>query len=156
MSLTGLAIMIFSVSGVADAQDQASVPVTMWAIQATTEGRAQKKIDPGLKAIKETIVTLPYDTFGLLRTEKRKLASKKNHLFKVNELYTLTVVPLARTEDGRIQLDLRVDMLSEKKGDKPVKALASRVKVKPDEKIKLGAFKLKKGKLVIVLTAGNK
>lgn len=95
-------------SAVAAAQGT-KVSVSMAAVRASTEGREEKKVDPALSEVRESLVVLPYDTFSRLTAARADIAYGAKKEFPIDRRYTLVVHPIARDAAGRVRVQVRVD-----------------------------------------------
>ena len=147
-----VAVFITSVTLLAAAPNDAVV-VSFWAVQATHEGQNPKHFDPGLEAIQGAVADLPFDTYRKVQAAEKKLAFGSENRLALDARYTLVLKPIAKEPDGRIRMDIRVEMAPQNPQDKPVTALSTRMALSPGKQTKLGGFKLDRGELVIVLSA---
>lgn len=154
VSATGIAIALLAASGAGGQADE-KVFLSVWAVQATNEERESRHFDPGLETIRDAVADLPFDTYRRVRADRKEAACGAEIRFPLDARYTLFVKPVSREDDGRIRLDIRVEIAPRKEGDKPVNALSTRMIAAPGKKTRLGGFKLDKGELLIVLAAGN-
>lgn len=147
-ALLGLLMVLPAVFAAAD---QSSI--SMWAIQATSEGREKKEVDPELSAVERILLGLPFDTFEKLEVkEEVKLPFGQETRIRITDTYTLVLKPVNREFDGRVRMELRVE-LKEPDAKESVNALAAKALMQPGEKIKLQGFKLPSGAdLVLVLS----
>jgi len=151
VKLLGLGIALLTLTGAAEESRPRPVIFSMWAVQATREGRAEKHFDRGIEAVRAAVADLGYDTYRKVKTVRQSAAFKKDTRIRIDAHYTLVMTPLENEGEGRVQIDLRVEMDPKRMGGKPVKALATRLVMNRGKMVKLGGLKLKKGELVVVL-----
>jgi hypothetical protein len=125
----------------------------MVAVQATSEGRAQKQFDPGLEGIRNAVAELKCDTFKQVASETRNAPYKQETKIGVTPKCSLYVTPIAKQPDGRIKVDVRIEATEEKTG-KSRNALRSTNVVVPGEKFK---YRMKMGdaELVVIVTVSE-
>lgn len=134
---------------VAAAED--SVRVSVWAVRAAREGRQEKAFSEGLDAVKNILTRLPYDTFTEVKSyDSKAISLGKESALPLDTAYTLALTPVSREEDGRIKMQLKVQMAPKSKDQKPVEALSATLLVKPQDKIKLQGLHGEKGDLIII------
>lgn len=154
VSMSGIVIVLFALSGAGTAPEDAIV-LSVWAAQATTEGRETKHFDPELEPIRNDVNDLRFDTYHQVRVDRREAPYGAETRFPLDARYTLCVTPVSKEQDGRIRLDVRVEMASRKEGDKPINALSTRIMAAPDKKTRFIGFKLEQGELVFLLAVGS-
>jgi hypothetical protein len=135
------------------ARAEERVTLSLWAAQATQEGKAPREFDPGLEPITNAVADLPYDTYHKILAEKRSIVFKKETPIQVEARYTICITPVSKESDGRMRMDIRVELAPKTAGGTPVVALSTRLMVSPGKLVKLGGFALEKGELIIVLSA---
>ena len=155
MSLSGLSVILAILAGAESVPAERPVPFSMWAVAATQEDRKEKYFDEALEPMSAAVADLPFDTYHKVRTVRQDLGIGVETRIPLNEIYTLFIKPISRSEDGRIRLGVRVEMPPKKKGGDPVKALATEVLLRPGEMAKFGGFRLEEGRLVIVVAVGR-
>ncbi len=136
-----------------NAHAEERVTLSLWAAQATQEGKTPKEFDPGLEPISNAVADLAFDTYHKLLAEKRAIAYKKETPVPVESRYTLFVTPLSKESDGRLRMDIRVELAPKTAGGTPVTVLSTRLMASPGKLVKLGGFALEKGELIIVFSA---
>jgi len=154
-SFLSLFMLLAAVAAPLAAQER--VALTVWAVQATQEGREAKHFDAGLAEIQKILAPLPYDTFSEVKVHQNKqLPFQAETKLALDDRYTLIVHPTGREEDGRVRMAIRVEMPPRKQGEAPVAAISVTLLLKPGEKIKLQGLRADSGgELVVVLgTAG--
>ncbi|GEM_PF-1127206 len=147
----GLLCVALSVALHANAEDR--VTLSLWAAQATQEGKTPKEFDPGLEPITNAVADLPFDTYKKILATKQSIVLKKETKIPVESRYSLCITPMSKESDGRMRMDIRVEITPKTPGDKPVVALSTRLMLSPGKLVKLGGFPLEKGELIIVLSA---
>lgn len=152
--MSGIVIVLLALSGAGAAPEDAIV-LSVWAAQATTEGRETKYFDPELEPIRNDVNDLRFDTYHQVRVDRREAPCGMETRFPLDARYTLCVTPVSKEHDGRIRLDVRVEMAPRKEGDKPINALSTRMMAAPDKKTRFIGFKLEQGELVILLAVGS-
>lgn len=128
------------------------ISVTMVAVQAMTEGHRDKQFGLGLEEVKSSLLETEHDTFRLICSGTQPAPYKVEKPFEINPKYTIFVKPEEKQPDGRIRLDVRVEMRP--RGDKaagPVNAVKATYQVTPGRRLLLRGLKLEKGELLIVL-----
>lgn len=131
------------------------IKISVWAAQASQENRPEKFFDAGLEAIRPAVSDLPFDTFKKVMVSNASAVFAQEARFTLDDKYTLYVTPLSRETDGRIRLDIRVEMQPKEPGGKPIKALATRMIIAEKEKVKFRGLKRDAGELIVVLAAGT-
>ncbi|MBI2435977.1 MAG: hypothetical protein HYV26_24235 [Candidatus Hydrogenedentes bacterium] len=133
-----------------------SVSFSMWAVQATQEGKTEKSYAAGLEEVKSVLAPLPFDTFEKISIQKGVPAAYEDDTrLKIDSTYALVLHPQAKEDDGRIRLDIRVET-RKKPTAPPVNALSATILLKPGEKLKLQGFSLPSGgEMVIVLATST-
>lgn len=139
------------------AGDDAARPVdlSVWAAHATQENRTEKWVDADLEPIRAALNDLPFDTYKKIQVARQSIPCGQETRFVLDERYTLFVTPVSREKDGRIRLEIRVDLAPKSPEAKPVKALATRIVVTPGEKVKFRGLKREQGELIVVLSAAQ-
>lgn len=155
MNILGFGLIVAGLVCGADEKAPRPVNLSMWAVKATQEGRQTKYFDPGLEPIQGAVGDLPFDTYRKVQTAKRAVPYNEEGRFPIDAKYTLFVKPQSKEADGRIRLDVRIEMASKTPGGQPVKALGTELVVKPGEKVKFGGLKLEDGTLVVLMAAGD-
>jgi len=154
--LLGAVILTLSAWGAASAPPQPQpkpVSVHMVAVQATQEGRGQKKFDVGLEGIQTAVAEIKCDTFKEVASETRAASYKQETKISVTQKCSLYVTPIAKQPDGRIKIDVRIEAFEEKTG-KPRNALRSTNMVVPGEKFKY-RMKMNQAELVLIVTVSE-
>jgi hypothetical protein len=132
-----------------------AVSLSVWAVQATHENKPEKEYDRSLAEIQKLLAPLPYDTFREVQSHRNKTVgySQETRL-PLDRNYTLIVHPTAREEDGRVRMEIRVEMPPKKEGGAPIEAIAVTLLLQPGEKIKLQGLRGDGGgELIVVLGA---
>jgi len=155
VSISALSLIVMSLVCGADEGTPRPVNVSMWAVKATQEGRQTKYFDPGLESIQGAVGDLPFDTYRKVQTAQRVVRYNEEGRFPIDAKYTLFVKPQAKESDGRIRIEVRIEMAPKTPEGKPVKALSSELVVQPGEKVKFGGLKLEDGTLVVLMAAGE-
>ena len=130
-----------------------SVSLSVWAVEATQENRTEKHYDRGLAEIQKLLAALPYDTFKEVKSHRnRATAFNRESSLVLDGAHTLIVHPTGREEDGRVRIQLRVELAPKEPGKAPVTAISATLLLKPGEKIKLQGLRGQRGgELVVVL-----
>ncbi len=150
-AVTGMVCCILLFSLLTRAEER--ITLSLWAAQATQEGKTPKEFEPGLEPIANAVADLPFDSYRKLLAEKRAIAYKKETPIPVESRYTLFVTPLSKESDGRLRMDIRVELAPKTAGGTPVAVLSTRLMASPGKLVKLGGFALEKGELIIVFSA---
>ena len=154
--LAWAALLVLSAWGAPSTPSQPqSKPVTvhMVAVQATSEGRTEKKFDPGLESIRSAVAELKCDTFREVATETRNAPYKQETKLPVTPKCSMYVTPITKQPDGRIKLDIRIEALEEKTG-KPRNALRTTNVVVAGEKFKY-RIKMGQSELVVIVSVAE-
>ena len=130
-----------------------AVEVSVWAVEATKEGREEKHFESGLAPIRKIVERLPYDTYRKVCAASRVAPFGEKTPMPIGTAFTLFVSPHSVENDGRLRMNLVVQLAPKKKGAKPIKALETTVLLVPGKKIKLRGFKRGNAELVIVFAA---
>lgn len=138
---------------VAAADSQRPVTIALWAVQASTEGREEPHFDRGLAEIREAVADLSFDTYRALKTGRERLAIGQERRIPLNQTYALRLNALSRERDGRIRLEVRVEMQPPEPGSRVVNVISTRIMLAPGKKITIGGARLEQGELVVVLEA---
>jgi hypothetical protein len=136
-----------------NASAKTTIQLSLWAAQATKENIPKPHFDAPLNPIKKAVADLPFNSYRTVKTVKKTISDGPPTKIALNKKYALLVKVLAKEKDGRIRLELAIELPPKKKGGKPVRALTTRVLMKPKEMIKLRGLKLDKGEMVVVLQA---
>jgi hypothetical protein len=169
MNLAGtviLAIVLAADGGGDPQQPPKPVAVTMIAAQATHEDREDPSFDRDTKAIRAAVADLKqFDTYRKIRVVKANAPFGKETKFPVDAKYTVYLHPLSKDSAGRIECKVRIAEKIEKNRDakkdvhkkksakaKEKNALVCTVRTLPNKQFKLAGLRLKKGRLVVVLT----
>ncbi len=139
-------------------EDLPPVDVTVIAVQACKEGRREKHFDPGTEQIRDAVADLEFDTYHKVKSAAFKAPYSDETRTSITKRYRLCVKPLSRGRDGRIKLELRLQIMPEKDARKrePINALVTTVVAADDKKFKLRGMKLDKGELVVVLAVRSR
>lgn len=152
--LRGLCMAVVALVGVA-AADSGPVPFSYWAVHATDEGRTEKSYGAGLDGVRTTLDSLPYDTYRKITNGRKSVREGERERVRLNADYTLCIKPLSRESDGRYRVEIQVEMDPKSPGKSPVKALDTRMLMRPGEQIRMGGMRLEDGgDLVIILATG--
>jgi hypothetical protein len=146
-------LVLASAAFAAGADATRPVDLSLWATQATQEQRPEKYFDAGLEPIRTAVNDLPFDTYKKVKVSRQAAPCGEESRLAIDERYTLFVKPVSREADGRIRLEIRIEMAPKEPGGKPVKALDTRMMLAPGEKVKFGGLKLAQGELVVVVSA---
>lgn len=146
---------LIAVAMLAATPPDAPVPLNLWALQATQEAHTPAQFDPGLDAIRDAVADLPFDTYHTVKALRQDLPRGQETRVPLNERYSLVLSPLENDAEGRVRLELRVEIAPKTPQDKPVTALSTRLAIRPGEQAKVGGFKLDQGELVIVISPGK-
>lgn len=131
------------------------VPVSFWAVQATESDQTTKTFGPGLESVQDTLKSLPYSDFKKITTGRKAVSFGASERVRVNANYTLCLKPISKEADGRYRVEIQVEMDPEDPNKDPVRALDTRMLMRPGEQVRIGGMRLKGGgELVIVLAAG--
>ncbi len=164
MNLVGIAVAVLVHTSAAGDALTAPVHVEWFAVQATSEDRAQgaKEFGDGLDAVRQAIENfvdkkrLELDTFARIAHEKVDASPNKETKLGINERYTAFVKPLTRDERGRIRLTFRIEETSERDGKKTVRdALNTTSSVAEDSPLLVGGLKLESGHLIGAVLVGD-
>ncbi len=131
------------------------VSMSVWAVQATQEGHSPKQFEAGLESIRGAVADLPFDTYRKVQALTQTLPAGQETRVAIDARYTLFLKPLDTDPEGRIRLEVRVELAPKAPQDKPVTALSTRLALAPGKQAKVGGFKLEQGELVIVLSPGK-
>jgi hypothetical protein len=139
----------------AAAAAEGPVPFSYWAVHASDEGREEKSYGPGLEGVRKTLDDLPYDTFRKISNGREAIVPGKRERVRLNANYTLCIQPVSREADGRYRVEIQVEMDPDDPDKPPVKALDTRMLMRPGEQVRMGGMRLEgEGDLVIILAAG--
>jgi hypothetical protein len=130
-----------------------TVTLKIWAVAASQEGREERHFDPGLEAIREAVGDLNFDTFRKIQIDQKRLETDKETRIPLNATYALCLKPLSRDAEGRIRMEIRVEMQPKEPGSRVLNIISTRMALPPNQMAKLGGAKLEKGELVVVLQA---
>ncbi len=152
MKIAAWGILIALAGGLAaDDRTDTTVSLSMWAIQASSEGRETKFFDAAVAPIRGSLSDLPFDTYRTLETRRLHIPYGNESQTYLTDNYKLIVRPISKEEDGRIRLNLCVEIPPKDPRRTPVKAIDTRLLLAPNQKIKVGGLQLEQGELVIVL-----
>ena len=130
-----------------------SADLSVWSIQARLEGRDTRYYGPGLEPVLNELASLHFNSFYLLSSGQFPAPFGAETRTSMHPWYTLVTSPVSREADGRIRLDVRVEMAPKEPGGKPVVAVSTRVLLAPGGRVKLGGMRIEEGELVVVLQA---
>jgi len=156
LTLLAAGLVLLSLTAPADE----ALPVSMWAMDASREGRprGERHLDRELLPIRDTIEALPFDTFTTVRVVRAEARRGREAKLPINERYTLYLTwQSGGTDDEPLCLAIRVEKQPEgrdREKRRPVNAFATRVEVRPGQKIKFKGLRNDGKELVIVLRAG--
>ena len=152
--VAAVACAILIASAAAGAQNAPATPVlSAWAVQARAEGRETKSFDPKLAPVRRVLEGLPFDNFTCLGDFSQPVPMNQEVEIPISGRHTLFLKPRERLADGRLLLDLRVEMPSRELRGKPVTALKAELKIIPGELLNVRGFHVEEGELIIVLRA---
>ena len=151
MSPAGLILLAVSVVGVDEHVPSEPVTISMVAVEARREGRAQKSFGPGLESVQRALAGLSFDTFSRISAAELPVEYGTEQLIQVNTKYALYVEPVSQTDDGRVRIHARVTMKS-RDGTRTVDALDTTLLIKPGTHLNLGGLKLDTGELIVVVS----
>lgn len=147
----GIPSLILIAVSLAAAPPPPPAQLAVWAVQATVESRDDLKFGAGLDEIRGELSGLQFNTFKLLTAGRFAAPFGQETRTALHPRYSLVATPVSREEDGRIRIDLRVEMPPRAPGGKPVVAVQTRVMMAPGTRVKLGGLRLEEGDLVVVL-----
>ncbi len=131
------------------------VPISLWAMDASVEGRGDVKyFDHDLAPIRSTVRGLPFDTYRSVKVARIRAIEGAETKIAINRRYILYLKPLEKTHKDTLRLSIRVEKLPEKpygRNTKPVNAFSTRVELKPGQKIKFQGLKNGDKELIIIL-----
>lgn len=145
--------LIVLLAGVAVNEQAPPVNLAVWSVQARLEGRDTPYYGPGLEPIQNELGGLHFNSFYLLASGRFPAPFGQETRISANPIYTLIVSPVSREEDGRVRLDIRIEMTPKAPGEKPIAAVSTRVLLAPGSRVKLGGMRLDQGELVLVIQA---
>lgn len=145
--------MLIGIAGTGTDAAPGAPVLSAWAVQARAEGRATKTFDPKLAPVRRVLEGLPFDSFTCLGDYSQPVPLNHEVGIPVSGRHTLFLKPRERLADGRLLLDLRVEMPSREVRGKPVAALKAELKLIPGELLNVRGFHLEEGELILVLRA---
>jgi hypothetical protein len=152
LAITLAAVLaVFCPARPAAAEEQAVI--SLWVVHATEENREKPFFGRGLEAIRDVMEGLPGDTFRRVLNQRNVIPLHKEIRIRMDSRYTLFLKPVSREENGRIRIDLRVELDPKKPDGKPVRLLGTRLALAPGKKVKLQGFKKEAGELIVVMVA---
>lgn len=128
---------------------------SMVAPRTTGPPSPARRFDDGAKPLERILADIPYTDFKTLYATRQNTAYRQDAVFPVCPKYKMFITPLDKEPDGRIRVNVRVEIPPERPEDKPVNALETRLVMAPGKEVKLRGFRLPQGELVIVLLAGG-
>jgi hypothetical protein len=143
-------LVLYSASALAE-----TITLKLWAVAASQEGREERYFDPGLEAIQGAVSDLNFDTFRKIQVDQKRLETDNETRVPLNSTYTLCLKPLTRDAEGRIRMEIRVEMQPKEPGSRVLNVISTRMALPPNKMAKLGGAKLEKGELVVVLQASG-
>lgn len=152
MTLATWGIVLALAGGLAaDDYTETTVSFSLWAVQASSEGREEKRFDAELAPVRGFLSDLPFDTYRALETTRLHIPyGNESHTYLTGK-YKLIVRPISKQDDGRIRVNVCVEIPPKDPKKTPVKAINTRLLLARDQKVKLGGLQLEEGELVIVL-----
>lgn len=114
----------------------------------------EKQYDSGLDMIKTALASLPFDHFKRLASERAKTKVGEESKVRIDDRYTLFATPESRGNDGRVRMEIRVEM-ARSDGKPPTKAVDTTLLLAPGKMVNLGGFKMDQGELVIVMVVAE-
>jgi len=87
-----------------------TVVLQCWVVEASYEEREAPHFDPGLEPIKQAVSDLTFNTYRKLKAQRAAMAVDETARLPINGRYTLFLTPVSREEDGRVRVDIRVEM----------------------------------------------
>lgn len=150
MRTLSLVLVVALYLGAAEAQAP-PVNVSVVAVQASKEDRAEPMFDAGLDSVRDALKDLPYDTFKKLASTNVSAPFEKDTSVTLTSKYTLYVTPSSKEENGQIRMTLRVEMPSKDPQGKPVNVLSTTVSATPGKQLVLRGLKLDAGEGVVVI-----
>ncbi len=151
--MTASGLVLFAVSLLAADEKVPAQPasVTMVAVQATREGRAQKSFGPGLESVQRALAGLDFDTFARVQSAEIPSPYGEEQTIHINAKYTLHITPVSQQDDGRVRLRARITAVS-RDGSQTVNALDTTLQIKPGMQLNLGGLRLESGELILVIS----
>ena len=127
------------------------VGLSVWAVQACEEKRAETFFGQGLETVRDALTDLPFDTFHLLHFEETRQEMDKTWTVALDERYRLKATPLGQGPLGRVRVELQIELLPKSPEGKPVNVLSTRVRMKAGEKVTLRGLQRDSGELAVVV-----
>ena len=151
MSVLGLTVLVVSLVTADGEVPTTPLKVSMVAVQAKNEGRAQKYFGPGLEPVRRAVGGLDYDSFYKIQSAEVPAPYGEETKIYINEQYTLFITPVERMDDGRIRLKARITMQSRDRR-RTINALDTTLAMKPGSHLNLGGLRLTSGELIVVVS----
>lgn len=147
-------VAVALVSTAALAQQEDTIEISMVAIQASFEDREEKLYDRTLDSVRQALEDLDeYDTFRLVREQKRPAQYREKTRIQVNDRYTLIITPMGRDSRGRIRIQASIEEEIRRNDEIITRtALEFTSNVAPGRPLKLCGLRLDEGELVLVVT----
>ena len=124
--------------------------------QSTTrKSNDHRYFDAASEVLRPAMNDLPYDHYQTLAADRKTTPMYQESRFTIDDRYAITVKPMGAQEDGRIRLDVSVELCNRIRDGRPLKALNTRLMAAPGKAIKLRGFDHYPGELVIVLVSGG-
>lgn len=152
MTSLGFIVLLILPAAAQDEAPPSRVPISMVAIQALNEGRAERYFDSRIRNVRRAIEGLDYDTFHLVRSEQRPVPFGEETRMTINDEYSLFVTPKERERDGRMVTEVRITVQRKGRDQRPMNVLDTTVRLAPGKPILLGGPPLGAGELIVVLS----
>ena len=128
------------------------VNITVTAVHATHEKRAEKFFDPGIEGLRSAVADLEFDTYKKIRRETLRAPFNRDTTLELTPKYTLAITPISKESKNQIRVKVCVQMPPRAPGARPVNALDTTLLISPGKQVKLRGLKLDPGELVIILS----
>jgi hypothetical protein len=151
MGPAGLLIFAVSLTAAGEKVPAQPVSVTMVAVEARREGRAQQYFGPGLDPVRRALASLDFDTFNRVQSAEIPAPYGEEQTIHINQKYTLHITPVSQMEDGRVRLRARITARS-RDGSQTINALDTTLQIKPGIQLNLGGLRLESGELILVIS----
>lgn len=152
MTAAGLAIVAVSILAADEHIPSKPANVSVVAVEARRENRAQQYFSPGLESVRRALADLDYDTFYKIQSAELPCPYGEEQKVYVTDRYTLYMTPVSVRDDGRIRLRARITMKSRDK-EREVNALDTTLLIAPGTHLNLGGMRLDEGELIVVISA---
>lgn len=136
----GSLVLLFALaSAVATAAESSRLKV--WVVEASSEAREKRHVDPGLEDIARVLVDLPHDTFRKAAAGTHTLRGDQPTKIPLVAGYTLeSAEPVART-DGRYRIRLRILMKNSDDPPREIEALSTELLLRPEKQVLVRGLK---------------